>query len=495
MRLQAKLSLSLLAVLAVLGVGLLALAARTSQLYQQEVQQRLNDGLAAHIVEEYPLLRSQEVNDAALEELFHQLMVVNPAIEVYLLDPEGRILAFSAPTGRVERKRVSLAPIESLVRGRASYPVLGDDPRDLDGQKVFDAAPVRHLGRLEGYLYIVLAGEAYDSTTGMLGRSYILRLSAWIGVGILLVSLAVAAVLTRRFTRPLERLDRRMSRFTAAELDDDHPREVEPGGDEVSRLEESFIRMSERIREQIAELQRGDRLRRELVASVSHDLRTPLTHLQGYLDTLRLKGDSLSAEECNEYVEIATRHAERLGRLVNDLFELAKLDALKAPVRIEEFNLAELARDVVDKYRLAAERGNVRMEVSGAEGLSGVVADPGLIERALENLVDNALRHTPSGGHVVVSLAEQEDGGATVRVRDTGEGIPREDQGRIFDRFYRGARRDGEGTGLGLAVAKRAVELHRGRLRVRSDEGSGSTFIFDIPAPAPRAGGRDRDPV
>ena len=368
--LHAKLSLALLAVLALAASALLALSARSSQLYQQEVQQKLNVDLAAHIVDEYPLIRASQVNSESVEDLFHQLMVVNPSIEVYLLDPEGTILSYSAPPGRVQRTRLSLAPVEAFLRGESPYPLLGDDPRDLTGGKVFSAAPIRTDGRLEGYLYVVLSGEAYTGVAGMLGRSYILRLTAWVVGAVLLMSLAMAAFLFRRLTRPLATLDRRMQAFAASELES-----TDASGDEVARLEESFERMSARIRDQIAELERNDRLRRELVANVSHDLRTPLTHLQGYLDTLVLKHDVLSDAEQAEYLQIAVRHSERLGRLVGDLFELAKLDALQAPVRTESISIAELARDVVANSQLAAADQGVTLVADARDGDCAVDAD------------------------------------------------------------------------------------------------------------------------
>jgi signal transduction histidine kinase len=220
------------------------------------------------------------------------------------------------------------------------------------------------------------------------------------------------------------------------------------------------------------------------VANVSHDLRTPLTHLQGYLETLRLKEDGLGEEERREYLEIALQHAERLSRLVTDLFELAKLDTLDELVERERLPVGELVQDVTQKYRLSADERGISLEADLAGGPTMISADVGLMERALENVLENALRHTPSGGRISIAIKPRE-GMLSIDINDTGPGIADSDLPRIFDRFYRlqdaATVEDPRGAGLGLAIAKRAVELHGGNLLCESQVGQGTTFRFELP--------------
>lgn len=215
---------------------------------------------------------------------------------------------------------------------------------------------------------------------------------------------------------------------------------------------------------------------------MSHDLRTPLTHLQGYLETLQLKDDSLQPAERAEYLRIAVDHCDRLARLIDDLFELAKLEALRVPIETERFSVVELARDVVDKFQLTARQRGIQLSVADAPRRCHVEANPGLIERTLENLIANALQHTDSGG-VIDVVPRRRSQAVQVEVRDTGRGISEADQQRVFDRFFRtsGDRKSDSGTGLGLAIAKRAVELHRGSISVHSVPGQGSVFGFELP--------------
>jgi len=187
--LYTKLVVALLGLLGLLGASYVGLTLLTNQLYLQEANQKLNQDLAAGIVRENLLMEGARVNQEALEGLFHTLMVINPSIEVYLVNPSGRILAYSAPPGKVKRQRISLVPVSAFLDGRRSYPVLGDDPRHPGRQKVFSAAPIMNGETLEGYLYIVLGGEAYESVLDMLHGSYVTRLSAGAAAASLVITL------------------------------------------------------------------------------------------------------------------------------------------------------------------------------------------------------------------------------------------------------------------------------------------------------------------
>jgi signal transduction histidine kinase len=223
------------------------------------------------------------------------------------------------------------------------------------------------------------------------------------------------------------------------------------------------------------------------VTHVSHDLRTPLTSLQGYLETLSLKEGGLSPEERKEYLRTALGHCRRLSTLVSELFELATLDSPDVAVRKERFSLGDLAQDVLQKFRLDAEEKKIRLSIRIAEGVPFAFADIGLIERVLQNLVGNALRHTPEGGEIAIE-ADGEEAGVTVRVSDTGCGIPHERLSRLLDPVagrYADAGKDGEEAGLGLVIARRILELHGSDLKAESAVGAGSTFEFTLPAGRP----------
>jgi two-component system, OmpR family, sensor kinase len=254
-------------------------------------------------------------------------------------------------------------------------------------------------------------------------------------------------------------------------------------GDEIDRLTTTFQAMAWRIRQQVQTLQHTDTLRRELVAHVSHDLRTPLAALQGYLETLLLKEHQLTPAERRHYLDIAVRHSTRLGKLVAELFELAKLDAHETRVHPEAFSLAELVQDVVQKFQLLAQKKQQLLQAQFADDLPFVSADIGLIERILDNLIQNALQYTAPGGTITVALTRDRRRVA-VQVMDTGTGILPEDLPYIFERFYRAGKGRPDytgGVGLGLAIAKRILELHGSTITVDSTVHGGTTFTFHLP--------------
>jgi signal transduction histidine kinase len=224
-------------------------------------------------------------------------------------------------------------------------------------------------------------------------------------------------------------------------------------------------------------------LRRELIANVSHDLRSPLASLRGYLETLLLKEQALTESERRSYLEIALRQSQHLQTLISELFELARLDFEGYRIDAEPVQLGELARDVAQKLGLAAQTRQVALDLDIEPELGLARADIGLIERALTNLIENALAHTAAGGRIVLSMRAQ---GARVAlcVSDNGSGIAAHDLPRIFERFYRADKartRDDKGSGLGLAIVKRIVELHGSEIRVDSVAGRGTSVGFDLP--------------
>lgn len=223
-------------------------------------------------------------------------------------------------------------------------------------------------------------------------------------------------------------------------------------------------------------------LRRDLVANVSHDLRTPLSALRGHLEVLASRGDTLPAEQRQQYLGVALRQSDHLATLIDELFELAKLDFRGVTLQCEAFSFADLASDVMHKFQLDAQERQVTLVVEAAPGLPWVDADLGLIERVLDNLVGNALRHTPPGGCVSLRAAA-ESGVVTAQVCDTGCGIAPADLPQIFDRFYRGGNRGDRagGAGLGLAITKRILDLHGAHVQVDSSAGAGSCFSFALP--------------
>ena len=452
---------------------------RSSRMHELEVVQGLSRDLAAGIARDAQLTDANGLMPDAVRRLFDRLMVVNPSVEVYLLESDGRIAGHAAPDGRVKRDRIDLAPVRRLLAGDA-LPILGDDPRSADGRKVFSAAPLRVGDRDVGFIYVVLLGEAHDQLAARGSTQSVLKTALWSIAMVALMCLAAGLVAFTLITRPLRRLTESVRGFDIHGPPPELPPPVAMGSsDEIAVLDGAYRQMVARIGEQWQALTRQDQERRELIANVSHDLRTPLSSLHGYLETLLLKDASLEPAERRRYLQIALDQSRRVGELAQSLFELARLEYGFVQPDPEAFSMVDLVQDVFEKFELRAESRRVALKAAFPPQLAPVRADLGLIERALSNLLDNALRYTPEGGVIEVTLAPAGDA-LEVTVADTGPGIAPDLRDGLFQRPFTvgGARREG---GLGLRIVHRILELHGRRITLVDAPGRGASFRFSLP--------------
>lgn len=232
----------------------------------------------------------------------------------------------------------------------------------------------------------------------------------------------------------------------------------------------------------ITELRKLERVRRDFVANVSHEFRTPLTAIQGFAETL-LEGAMDDPQHRERFLRIIVEHSRRLARLTEDLLELSKMDADRLELEIRCVKVSQLIESCLETTRHRAQEKELELVVKPADGVPDIAGDRRRLAEVLQNLLDNAVQYTLSRGKITVS-AKAREGEAVITVTDTGIGIPKADQSRIFERFYRvdAARsREAGGTGLGLSIAKHIVEAHGGRIWVESELGQGSDFHFSVP--------------
>jgi signal transduction histidine kinase len=445
-------ALGLLLAVAVLFVLVEHRSAVTERL---ALPQARNEGLAASLAAEKPMGSAQ----------LSSLAASRPDIEIYLLDEAGTILAASVPKDRLVRNTVNPATLGSFLNKEAAYPLFGDDPRTLHGQAIFSAAAVGQ-DRLYVLLRPVDGGLLPEHSRGdmlimLAGMAVAGGTMAWVAIG--------ARSRLRRLADEMES----MGWPTIA-------------GDEIDRMRQAHGTMLAQIRDQAEQLRQAEAMRRDLVASVAHDLRTPLATLRGYLETLLLRHHRLEADERLAYLRIAARQSEHLQVLITELFDLVKLEGGETRLNPEPFQVAELIQDVVQKLGPSARRNGVFLTGDMSQGVPFVFGDVGLLERVFENVLDNAIRYTPSGGRVSLSVSAATDAIA-VEISDTGQGIPPDDIPHIFDRFYRvdkSRNRASGGAGLGLAIAKQIVDMHNGGIAVSSHLGAGTSFVITLPRAA-----------
>ena len=230
----------------------------------------------------------------------------------------------------------------------------------------------------------------------------------------------------------------------------------------------------------LTELRRLETVRRDFIANLSHELRTPIASIKALGETLH-DGAVEQPSVARDFLEKINLEVDRLAQMVQEMGELSRIESGEAPLQKTPVNVAEVVDRAAGRLKAQADRAGLRLETQVATDLPRVPADEARIEQVLVNLIHNAIKFTPSGGRITVS-AKADGGNLVVAVSDTGVGISEDDLPRVFERFYKADRaRAGGGTGLGLAIARHVVEAHGGRIRVESVEGRGATFSFTLP--------------
>lgn len=527
-RLYARLSAAFLLLVILLAASFMLLSQWMSERYSLEIMQRLNQSVGMYVAGQRPLMINGAVDEKAMDELAARAMILNPSLEIYILDTQGRILSHRLPEDTVQLDQVDMQPIQDYLTTSRPFPILGDDPRQPDRANSFSAFPLSAPNKGEstsspissqssddqtlGYVYAIIGGQLYQQLRSSVMDSYVIQVGALMMLVCVLVTAIAGCILFFFLTRRLTRLRKEVSGFDLKNPSLPqrmHQPEAAQGGrqkdsqeesleqnqdlsqavkhttaDEVEQLNQAFHQMAHKIVQQFDSLRVMDENRRELIANVSHDLRTPLAAMQGYIETLIIKNGSLSEQERQDYLTIAHKHSQRLGQLIKELFELARLDAGGIEPNLEPFSLLELVHDCVQEFGLSAEQKQISLNIHHSEEDCFVVADIALIHRVLQNLIDNAIRHTPENGRVEIRVNRDAADNALIEVSDTGKGIQTHEIPYIFERFYQSQQQQPAekiGTGLGLAIVKRILELHQTGIDVHSRINQGTSFAFVLP--------------
>lgn len=477
-----RISILFFLILVLLGVSYTVITILMAKRYSDETTQKLNANVASRMLHEVTPFVDGRVNEEALGTIMHSMMAVNPSLEVYLLDPQGKILSFVVLDKKVKLQYVSVEPIKAFLETEGKSLVYGDDPRNPGKSIIFSATPVYEKELHLGYVYMVLMSEESENIAAALQNSYLLKIGVQSFGFTLVAALIIGLLILWLLTKSLRDIIGTVKKFSEGDL---HARIPIRSKGELSQLAETVNNMADTILRNMEELKEVDKLRRDLIANVSHDIRTPISIIHGYIETMIMKHDTLDAQKQREYLQIVNKSTERLKRLMVDLFELSKLESKQIKPKMESFFVFDLLQDMSRKYKLLALERNIELETDLPSKMPVVFADIALIERVLQNLIDNALNYTPENGKVKIKM-EEVSKRVNISIMNTGPGIEQEELPKIFDRYYKvESNKSGRGTGLGLAIVKNILEIHQADIQVQSEKQGYTIFSFNLPLAVP----------
>jgi len=475
-----KISALLLGILVVLSAVFLYIMGQSAFRFSEEADQHLNKEVAAHIAAELSEQDLDSLNTSELEHLFHGAMVLHPAIEIYFLDTAGKVLSYSAPDSLIKEKQINLVPVKEALNQEGGFYKKSTDPRHPEKDKIFSVAPLTKNGELSGYVYVILTGQKYAEARGELLESYIVNVASKTILILVIIAMAVGLLAIYFLTHSHGKVIAAVRKFQKGDLN--ARIDIKQDG-EMQALAKTFNEMAAEIQRNIKEIQNMEQSRRELVANVSHDLKTPIATIKGFAETLVLKQHELNLEQKQKYINTILKNTSQLKTLVDQLFQLSKLEANEVKAVIEPFSMSELLQDNLLKYNIISKEKDIQMESKVPIDLPMAVGDVALIDRALQNLLDNAIKFTPEGGTINLEAYSTNDK-IIVKVTDSGIGIPQDKLNIIFERYKKGTEASGSGSGgigLGLDIVRKILELHQSKIAVSSGPGQGAVFSFELP--------------
>lgn len=543
MKVRTRLALTVWATGLLTALGVIATVALAFAAFEHEsAYDRANTFLGRVVRNHDNILEMQSRNPEEFDAWLRNLVLFETDTQLYLLDAEGRVLASTGQARLPPGFKVALEPVKTaaaVAEGGMRRPyVMGDDPERMDADAVIAARPLRRAviratGPVDGYLYLVchkppLPPGRLEAFRSSFAKPALVLVACVVSLATLFAWWATATVI-----RPLRRLSAGVEQvardglgaapgdapptpvFADAAFTPDAAAGAHATDDEFGQLGRGFQSMLATLRQQWQTLRRLDHFRREGVSNLSHDLRSPLTATVACLETLEQRWAADAAGPARDddlrLVRVALRNTRNAARLVRSLGELAQLDEPEFQLRTETLDVDEWLGDIAMRFAQRAAGQGIELRFDPAQGEGGAAAagtpppsppvaalDVELFERAVANLVDNALKFTPRGGRVVLSAQVQPGGAGSrpwvrVSVADTGPGIPAADLPHLFDRFYQSRRTTApassdEGKGLGLAIVKRIAELHQGHVEVSSLQGQGTEVHLFVPLAEPRTG-------
>ncbi|HHP0464320.1 TPA: histidine kinase dimerization/phospho-acceptor domain-containing protein [Vibrio harveyi] len=406
-------------------------------------KQSLHKELASHMRDDNPLMIGTDYNPKALKSIFHTLMLIGPDFEIYFLDSQGNITTHAAPEGAEIMGKVDLNPIKRFLNDEP-FPILGEDPRNRGEHKVFSVAAIEELGSTVGYLYVVIGSTRHDAIANAQVDTPYIALAGLVLMSILGFALGAYVLVKRSLLNPIERVTNQLQQQAEHDfrLQPDFTRQVP----ELVPIANSYQMMAKHIQQQFLQLEYQSSHRRQSLLQLSHDLKTPLSSVLGYLETWRLQHP-----ESDPLIDVAFRNCEKLSTQLHSLLDVARKEAPMPNYEYRPVDLGALMAECAETMQSQFARKEVLLKIDVDNEIQ-TVGDKGLLERLVLNLLENALRHSPmrSEVHCHAHLSD--------------------DKSRIHFAFINHIEEEAQGgsLGIGTKIVQSILMLHHSYLETSS---------------------------
>ncbi len=454
----------------------------------QASTQLLNKDVAAHIAKFSSPFERDGINKRKADSVFQNAMVLSPSAEVYFLDTAGKVIAFHAPEADIKLHSLSTDHIKEYIASAGRKYIKGPDPKDPSNAKIFSAAEVISHQRKLGYIYVILGSNEYRNVSQMLFSSHVTNLVLEAFCIIILLSVLISLIYLNRIQQSFNRMIVVLKRFEAGDFE---ARFKIKEQHELAPVTQAFNNMADLLVYNINRLTEMENIRKDFIAHISHDLRTPLSIARGYTETLLIKKQqgAVSQQEWDSYIQMILNKILQVEHMVSQLFEISKMESVDFKLKPEPFVLSEIVQETVNTFQLNAREKHVDLKCTQCQYHVWINADIGMMERVIQNLIDNAVKNTPENGTVKVALSvENKD--LIFSITNTGNPLPEEllDWINSTEKKHREHANRPLKTGLGLIILKKILELHGSDLKVEVQNNIGNIFSFSMPIYEPQPG-------
>ena len=464
---------TLISVICFLFMGITYLS--TSNFHDASMQ-LLNKDVAAHIAEFTSPFRGGGIDKKKADSVFYNAMVLSPSSEVYFLDTAGKVIAYHADTKDIKQWILPLANIRKLIASQGKEYIKGPDPRDPENPKIFSSSEVFNNSKKLGYIYVILGSN--KNITQMLYNTYFNGLIIKVLLVIIILSILFTFFYVNRFQKSFNHMLIILKKFQNGDFEArftiNENRELEP-------VTTAFNKMADLLVFNIDKITKSEKERKNFIANISHDLRTPLSIARGYTETLLIKKEKqISLEEEEEFLELVYRKILQVEHMVKQLFELSKMESVEFSPKKEPFIFSEILQEIVYESASAASEKNIVINSTKCEDDSWVFADVSMMERVIQNLLVNAIKYTPGNGWINVILLKESEM-LILKIQNSGHTLNQQ----MVNWFNNPKDTDllsnrPANSGIGLAIVKKILQLHKYRCEVVA-ENFANTFIIYMP--------------